>query len=49
VACSAVRGPGFPGLLPDAAGKVMIAGCEAHVRGQQTAADLLAAGREVLK
>lgn len=44
---SAVRDPGFPGLLPDGAGKVVIAGCEAHVCVQQTVADLLQAGREV--
>ena len=44
---SAVRDPGFPGLLPDAARQVVIAGCEAHVCVLQTAADLLAAGREV--
>jgi nicotinamidase-related amidase len=44
---SAVRDPGFAGLLPDAARQVVVAGCEAHVCVQQTVADLLAAGREV--
>jgi nicotinamidase-related amidase len=46
-AFSAARDPGFPGLLPDGARQVVIAGCEAHVCVQQTVADLLAAGREV--
>lgn len=45
---SAVRDPGFAGLLPDEASEVVVAGCEAHVCVLQTALDLAGTGRRVL-
>ena len=44
---SAVDDPGFSSLLPDGAGEIVIAGCEAHVCVLQTALGLMAAGRWV--
>jgi nicotinamidase-related amidase len=47
-AFSAVAAPGFPTLLPDGAGQIVVAGCEAHVCVLQTVLGLLASGHRVL-
>jgi nicotinamidase-related amidase len=44
---SAVAADGFPASLPDMRDQVLLCGIEAHVCVNQTAEDLLAAGREV--
>jgi nicotinamidase-related amidase len=44
---SAVGADGFPAALPDMRDQVLLCGIEAHVCVNQTAEDLLAAGREV--
>ena len=44
---SAVDDPGFSSLLPDGAGEIVIAGCEAHVCVLQTVLGLVGSGRRV--
>jgi nicotinamidase-related amidase len=47
-AFSAVRDPLVSALLPESAGEIVIAGCEAHVCVLQTALDLVARNHRVL-
>jgi nicotinamidase-related amidase len=44
---SAVDDPEFSSLLPDGAGEIVIAGCEAHVCVLQTVLGLIGSGRRV--